>query len=86
MSVACFTCTLLHILMTTWDTNLIKRGGMAAYGQIQAMLEQLLQAKPFLPMEIIAQLDQTFIKQNLSPGGSADILSATCFAYFLKHP
>ncbi len=76
--------TLLHILVTTWDTNLIKRGGMAAYGQIQAMLERFLQAQPFLPMEIIAQLDRAFIKQNLSPGGSADLLSATCFAYFLK--
>ena len=78
--------TLLHILVTTWDTNLIRRGGMVAYGQIQAMLERLLQVQPYPPMEIIAQLDSAFIKQNLSPGGSADLLSATCFAYFLKHP
>ena len=77
---------LLHIIATTWDTNLIKRGGMAAYGQIQAVLQSLLKAEPFPKPEIIAQLDRAFIKQNLSPGGSADLLGATCFAYFLKHP
>lgn len=76
---------LLHIIATTWDTNLIKRGGMAAYGQIQAVLQSLLKAEPFPEPEIIAQLDRAFIKQNLSPGGSADLLSATCFVYFLKH-
>ena len=78
--------TLLHIIATTWDTNLIKRGGMAAYGQIQAMLQTLLRADPYPPREILEDLDRAFIKQNLSPGGSADLLSATCFAYFLKHP
>ena len=77
---------LLHIIATTWDTNLIKRGGMAAYGQIQAVLQRLLRAEPFPKPEIIAQLDAAFIKQNLSPGGSADLLSATCFIYFLKNP
>lgn len=82
----CLCVTLLHIIATTWDTNLIKRGGMAAYGQIQAMLQPLLRAEPYPGMKILEDLDNAFIRQNLSPGGSADLLSATCFAYFLKHP
>lgn len=77
---------LLHIIATTWDTNLIKRGGMAAFGQVQAMLQSLLWANPHPPKEILEDLDRAFIKQNLSPGGSADLLSATCFLYFLSHP
>lgn len=76
---------LLHIIATTWDTNLIKRGGMAAYGQVQAVLQALLRANPYPSREILEDLDSAFIKQNLSPGGSADLLSATCFVYFLKH-
>ena len=76
---------LLQIIATTWDTNLIKRGGMAAYGQVQAVLQALLRANPYPSREILEDLDQAFIKQNLSPGGSADLLSATCFIYFLKH-
>ncbi len=77
---------LLHIIATTRDTNLIKRGGMAACGQIQAMLQSLLHTDPYPPKEILEDLDKAFIRQNLSPGGSADLLSAACFAYFLKHP
>ncbi len=76
---------LLHIIATTWDTNLIKRGGMAAYGQVQAVLQALLKANSYPSREILEDLDKAFIKQNLSPGGSADLLSATCFVYFLKH-
>lgn len=75
---------LLHIIATTWDTNLIKRGGMAAYGQIKAVLQMLLQAQPFPPRSVLEDLDKAFIKQNLSPGGSADLLAATCFFYLLK--
>ncbi len=77
---------LLHIIATTWDTNLIKRGGMAACVQIQTALRSILELDPYPSQEILKDLDHTFIRQNLSPGGSADLLSATCFVYFLKHP
>lgn len=78
--------TLLHIMTADYDTNLIKRGGIATCKQIQSALQTLLQADPLPGPEIIAELDQAFIRKNLSPGGSADLLSATCFFYFLKHP
>ena len=61
-----------------------RRGGMAAYGQIQSVLQSLLQITPYPTQKILEDLDRAFIKQNLSPGGSADLLSATCFDYFLK--
>ena len=77
--------TLLHIISTTWDTNLIKRGGMAACAQIQSVLQVLLRRSPYPSQDILEDLDNAFIRQNLSPGGSADLLSATCFVYFLKH-
>ncbi len=77
---------LLHIMTAACDTNLIKRGGIAAHSQIQSALQSLLQTDPLPGPGIIAQLDNAFIHRNLSPGGSADLLSATCFYYFLKHP
>ena len=77
--------TLLHILATTWDTNLIKRGGIAASGQLQSAIQAILKVNPYPSKDIMEALDKAFIKQNLSPGGSADLLASTCFIYFLKH-
>lgn len=76
---------LLHIIATTWDTNLIKRGGMALCGQLQSAIQTILKVDPHPSKDILEDLDKAFIKQNLSPGGSADLLAATCFVYFLKH-
>ena len=75
---------LLHIIATTWDTNLIKRGGMATYEQIRTALQILLQAQPFPEKSVLEDLDKAFIRKNLSPGGSADLLAATCFFYLMK--
>ena len=80
----CLCAALLHILTATQDTNLIKRANMAALGQIQGALSAILSARPYPSRQVLEALDQTFIRRNISPGGSADLLAATCFFHFLK--
>ena len=81
----CLCAALLHILTETQDTNLIKRSNLAALGQIQGALRAILSAQPYPSREVLTALDRTFIARRLSPGGSADLLAASCFFYFLKH-
>ena len=72
---------MLHLIAQGTDTNMISRGGpelaRAAAKQRQTLLEQ----NPLPSLEEIAKLDQKFIRQNLSPGGCADLLAV---AYFLR--
>ena len=75
---------LLHILAVTQDTNLIKRGNLAVLGQVQGAVHAMLMASPYPPREVLEALDKAFIRQKLSPGGSADLLAAACFFRFLK--
>jgi holo-ACP synthase/triphosphoribosyl-dephospho-CoA synthase len=81
---SCLCAALLHILVSTQDTNLIKRSNLAVLGQIQGAVSAMLSVQPYPEKPILEALDQTFIRRNLSPGGSADLLAVTCFFYFLK--
>ena len=71
--------TLLYLIAQGTDTNLMHRGGMdvatAAVGEVR----DLLAASPYPNLSDIRRLDDRFIRQNLSPGGSADLLAATLF-------
>lgn len=75
--------TLLHLLCAAEDTNLIKRGGMETVQQIRQEIRMLLDEDPYPALEKISALDGEFIKKNLSPGGSADLLALTYFLHFL---
>lgn len=74
--------TLLHLLAYNNDTNLVARGGIEGlqFAQIQAkgLIEHDDVAQLNYQQKLIA-LDQQFIKRNLSPGGSADLLAITWF-------
>lgn len=67
--------SLLAIMASTADTNLIHRGGMEAQEWVWAILKT--HPEP-------ADLCREFEKRNLSPGGSADLLAAACFLHFLR--
>lgn len=71
--------TLLHLIANTDDTNLIHRGGKTRQLQIREQISALLKANPYPDLETVYQLDQEFIAENLSPGGSADLLAMTYF-------
>lgn len=75
---------LLHALITLMahntDTNVVARGGLAGLTSVQTTAQELLaQQQPFTPDNLSALIafDQQLIKQHLSPGGSADLLSVT---------
>lgn len=75
--------TLLHLICAADDTNLIKRSSRESQLQLQKTIADLLKHDPFPSLETLKALDQDFTEQNLSPGGSADLLAATYFLWFL---
>ena len=75
--------TLLHLLTVTEDTNIIHRSDLQTLHALQAQLTAQLSETPYPTPEEIKKLDSAFIERNLSPGGTADLLAATYFLFFL---
>lgn len=77
---------LLKIIVNTQDTNLIVRGGLEGMEYAKFCAENSLAKGGMLTEEgyrDIVKMDKNFIRKNLSPGGSADLLAATLMLYFL---
>lgn len=75
---------LLAILANTADTNMISRGGFELAEAKRETLRRLLAGSPFPDRTALAELDQEYIAENLSPGGSADLLALCWLLHFLK--
>ena len=75
---------LLAMMATAVDTNLISRGDYQTQQRIAAETAKLLQEDPFPGVAVLTQMDKDFIENNLSPGGTADLLAMTFFLYLLK--
>ncbi len=75
---------LLYIMTAAADTNLISRGGMEAYQQLQKKLRSLLKRSAYPSLRQLKALDKYFTERNLSPGGSADLLALTYLFHFLR--
>ncbi len=75
--------TLYRIMACIDDTSLIARGGLEKAASIKKDAELLLSGKD-VPIGYLEDLDRTFIEQNLSPGGAADILAVCFFLHFLR--
>ncbi len=76
--------TFFTILSQTEDTNLLYRGGTEALSWAQAQAYQFLADGGIAQNSAIEKAEnihRRFIDRNLSPGGCADILSATIFVY-----
>ncbi len=73
--------TLLALLRVTHDTNMIARGGMERYRETLAELEE---SERFPDEKTLLELDRSFIEQNLSPGGTADLLALTYFLHEIE--
>ena len=75
---------LLALLAHTADTNMLARGGMERRRETEDRVLSALAQGPYPPKETLEALDRAFTAGNLSPGGSADLLSLCWMLHFLK--
>ena len=75
---------LLAMLANTVDTNMIRRGGYELAKETAEKLNILLEKEPFPSKETLEKLDAVFTRDNLSPGGTADLLAMVYMLHFLK--
>ena len=75
---------LLAILAHSTDTNIIARSSRERQLELVDELTALLAGTPYPDEAVLAALDDRFIAERLSPGGSADLLALTYLLYFFK--
>ena len=73
--------TLIHIMAENLDTNIIARHDLATAKEVMQLSERLINEG--LTTEKIRALDDEFIRRNISPSGSADLLAVTYFLHEL---
>lgn len=77
---------LIALMSVAEDTNIISRNGIDTYYDVQKKSKEILQVGGILTpigLSKILDLEMDFLKRNISPGGAADLLSATLFLYFV---
>ena len=75
---------LLEILAHSTDTNMIARSSRERQLAWAARVKMLLGQTPYPDDDTLVELDDQFITENLSPGGSADLLALTYLLHFFK--
>ena len=75
---------MLAILCADTDTNLIARGGLQTVLAVTGQVTDLLEKTPSPAEAVISALDRQFIEDDLSPGGSADLLGLCYLLHFIK--
>lgn len=77
---------LLHYIAYTQDSNLITRSDYQTAQTIRTQLADFLEHSSYQKqLETIPVIDTAFVKANLSPGGSADLLALTYFLSYICH-
>ena len=75
---------LLEILVNSTDTNIIARSSREVQRGLVEELRALLEKTPYPDAFALSVLDDRFTAENLSPGGSADLLALTYLLHFFK--
>ena len=70
---------LLRLIARGEDTNMFKRGGRTLAQSTAAEIRSALEREAWPELSAVEEWDQRFIRQNLSPGGSADLLAVSWF-------
>ena len=72
---------LSHLMSTVEDTNIIKRSDVETLKAVQQTAKKLLDSDKIT--EEFAELNEEFIKLNITPGGCADLLAMCFLLYFI---
>lgn len=72
--------TLLALMASVTDSNLLRRAGSDGLVIVQSETKKLTEPDH----AALCSMNQRFVRSNLSPGGSADLLAAAWFIHFLK--
>ena len=75
---------LIALMAENTDTNVLHRSSLEAQRDLSARAAALLHGNPFPGREALSSMDADLIRQNISPGGSADLLALCFFLYFLE--
>ena len=75
---------LLYLIARGEDTNMIKRGGYALAEEMSSLVRTELRKNVLPTTERVRQLDELFIRRDLSPGGCADLLAVSYFLHDWK--
>lgn len=76
---------LMRIMSKNDDTNVIARGGTGALSEVKRRSAEILQLDKDAMFAALGDMDVRCIEQNISPGGSADLLSVAIFLYLINH-
>ena len=74
---------LLHMMLQAEDSNLLHRSDPDTCNKTLEEIAALLAENPYPTQAQLQILDVDFIKKNLSPGGSADLLAMVYFLHLL---
>lgn len=80
--------TLLHLIATTEDSNILGRCDAETLKFTQDKAKKSIDLGGIFTKDgraFIEKMDEEFIKQNISPGGSADLLAVTMMLYMIEN-
>ncbi len=75
---------LLSIMAHMTDTNLLARSDRETQQRASAWASAILEEEDCPSRKTLEQMNEAFVKKNLSPGGSADMLAACWLLYFIS--
>ena len=79
--------TLIHLMSVNDDTNILSRHDSHTLDYVKKYSQMVLNAGGIYTPEgkaMIYKMDRDFIKRNISPGGSADLLAVTIMFHLLS--
>lgn len=81
--------TLFYLIAQIDDTNILNRGGPKGAAEARALAQQFIDAgatgNPHWERDA-AHISHRFVALNVSPGGAADLLAATCLVHWATAP